>query len=74
MNMLAARLFSTMFTVSVVSAVFIVSGCSQLDGNKADAEGVALVSHILDEQKGSWKPEKLAAVVNKAVSVKDGQK
>ena len=74
MNMLAARVFSTMFTVSVVSAVFMVSGCSQLDVNKTDAEGVAFISHILDEQKGSWKPEKLAAVVNKAVSEKDGQK
>lgn len=74
MNMLAARLFSTMFTVSVVSAVFMVSGCSQLDVNKTDAEGVAFISHILDEQKGSWKAEKLAAVVNKAVSEKDVQK
>ncbi|MFA7336978.1 MAG: hypothetical protein WC028_09360 [Candidatus Obscuribacterales bacterium] len=74
MNMLAARLFSTMFTVLMVSAVFMVSGCSQLDGNKADVEGVAFVSHILDEQKGRWKPEKLAAVVNKTVSEKDVQK
>ncbi|MBP9094574.1 hypothetical protein KBI23_26380 [bacterium] len=73
MNMLAARLFSTMVTVSVVSAVFMVSGCSQLDGNKADAEGVAFVSHILDEQKGSWKPEKLSAVVSKEMSEKDVQ-
>jgi hypothetical protein len=52
----------------------MVSGCSQLDVNKTDAEGVAFISHILDEQNGSWKPEKLAAVVNKAVSEKDVQK
>ncbi|CAN5277626.1 hypothetical protein BH11CYA1_BH11CYA1_10090 [soil metagenome] len=68
MNISAARLLSSAF------AVLLVAGCSQLDTGKTDADGTAFVTHILEDQKGSWKPDKLAAVVNKSVTEKDVQK